>query len=260
MNFGLNNIEAVLYREYTQQLTMKSTLEAQIPHPSGGIVLRKSKAKDSPREAYYVYTHNGIRHSKRIHPDELAAYQNNIATLKEREAALIHTKEELIKIRKCMKSIHFDLTAYEQQLQTPSHPQAKQQPNVPYPEHLRHTTLAGIKVRSKSEALLVNLFFSYHVHFEYEKELQLGTTIFHPDFTITTLDGRIFYWEHLGMTEDPQYARSWARKNHIYMQNGISEGNGLIITRDTNGTFNAADAIFKIKLHNLSQFSTDNLP
>ena len=54
------------------------------------------------------------------------------------------------------------------------------------------------------------------------------------------------------MLEDPTYARNWARKHDLYMRNGISEGNGLIITRDTNGVFDAADALYKIKLHNLS--------
>lgn len=252
MSYGLNNIENTLYREYNHYRTMEASLRAKLIHTAGGIVMRKSKTADSPLEAYYVYKTNGRRHSKRIHPEELEACQNEIQTLKQREQALKHTKEQLTRIEKCMKAINFDPEAYEQQ-QKKTRVQPKQQNlNVPYPEHLRHNTLSGIKVRSKSEALLADLFFAFNVHFEYEKEIKLGNTTLYPDFTIIAPDGRVFYWEHLGMLENEDYARNWARKQAIYMRNGISEGNGLIITRDTNGIFDTEDAIYKIRLHNLS--------
>lgn len=251
MNYGLNSIEKMLHDAYTQHLSLQLALEQNLPHTAGGLRLFKSRKKGAPPDYYYIFRQGNQRCSKRIHPEDLKACQDEIQTLKEREQALKYTKEELAKIEKCMKAIHFDLDAYEKQQRTTIYT-ATQNTNVPFPENLRHNTLAGIKVRSKSEALLVNLFFSYNVHFEYEKEIKLGNTTFYPDFTITAPDERIFYWEHLGMLEDPTYARNWARKHDLYMRNGISEGNGLIITRDTNGVFDAADALYKIKLHNLS--------
>ena len=254
MNYGLSTLEKMLYNAYTQHLTLQKTLEENLPHTAGGLRLFKSRKKGAPPDYYYIYRQDNHRCSKRIHPDELEACQSEIQTLKEREQALKHAKDELAKIEKCMKSIHFDPNAYEKQL-LPATPTIMQNANVPYPEKLLHVTLAGIKVRSKSEALLVNLFFIYHVHFEYEKEIKLGNTKFFPDFTITAPDGRIYYWEHLGMLENEDYSLNWARKQAIYMRNGISEGNGLITTRDTKGIFNEEDAIYKIKLHNLSHNS-----
>ena len=54
------------------------------------------------------------------------------------------------------------------------------------------------------------------------------------------------------MLDDPIYAKNWANKNNTYIKNGISEGNGLIITRDINGVFDESDAILKIQSYHLS--------
>ncbi len=252
MNYGLYSIEEQLFAAYTHFTTLQNSLEAKLVHPSGGLRARKARRNPKATEFYYIYEKDNRRHSRRIHPEELEACQNEIQTLKDCEQALKYTKEQLAKIEKCMKAINFNPKAYEQRQKKPQTKSKQQNMNVPYPEHLRHNTLSGIKVRSKSEALLADLFFTFNVHFEYEKEIKLGNIIFYPDFTITAPDGRIFYWEHLGMLDDPTYARNWANKHNIYMRNGISEGNGLIITRDTNGTFDTDDVIYKIQLHNLS--------
>ena len=77
--------------------------------------------------------------------------------------------------------------------------------------------------------------------YEYEAQLRLpdGQTRY-PDFTIIDDDtGERYYWEHLGLLHNPDYANRWERKLAAYRAADIlpyEEGGGdagtLIITRD----------------------------
>ena len=70
--------------------------------------------------------------------------------------------------------------------------------------------------------------------------LNLGNRTVWPDFTIDiAATGDLFYWEHCGMLEDPEYRRKWALKLQAYRDAGIlpyNEGIGaagvLIVTED----------------------------
>ena len=65
----------------------------------------------------------------------------------------------------------------------------------------------------------------------------------YPDFTISdAARGVTYYWEHLGLLDDPQYRARWQRKLEEYQAAGIlphDEGGGesgtLIQTRDEPG-------------------------
>ena len=62
----------------------------------------------------------------------------------------------------------------------------------------------------------------------------------YPDFTIADhARGVKFYWEHLGLLQDPEYRKRWARKCEDYEKAGIrswekggGENGTLIETRD----------------------------
>ncbi len=106
-------------------------------------------------------------------------------------------------------------------------------------ESLLHLTANGEKVRSKSEALIAGLLNSYHIPYKYEEELLLEERTYYPDFTIRRpKDGKIFYWEHFGLVEDPEYARKMDRKIAEYRQSGISQWDNLIASYDTKGAIN----------------------
>ncbi|MDD2484330.1 MAG: hypothetical protein PHQ50_04850 [Eubacteriales bacterium] len=108
--------------------------------------------------------------------------------------------------------------------------------NSYYPEGLLHLTANGEKVRSKSEALIAGLLHSYHIPYKYEEELMLEERIYYPDFTIRRpKDGKIFYWEHFGLVEDPEYARKMDRKLSDYRQSGIAQWDNLIASYDMAG-------------------------
>lgn len=64
----------------------------------------------------------------------------------------------------------------------------------------------------------------------------------YPDFTIADhARGVTFYWEHLGMLDDPGYRARWEKKREEYLNSGIrlpddAAAEGVLIeTRDQPG-------------------------
>lgn len=111
-------------------------------------------------------------------------------------------------------------------------------------EGLIHLTERGDLVRSKSELVIADKLFARGVEYAYEQPLVLPNgRIRYPDFTIADhARGMTFYWEHLGLLDDPGYRSRWERKRAEYSDAGIKsheEGEGpvgtLIVTRDQPG-------------------------
>ena len=111
-------------------------------------------------------------------------------------------------------------------------------------EGLIHRTERGDIVRSKSELVIADKLHARGIDYAYEQPLVLrnGHTRY-PDFTIADdAMGVTFYWEHLGLLDDPGYRARWERKRAEYLACGIAphdEGGGpegtLIETRDEPG-------------------------
>ncbi|MBQ9016295.1 MAG: hypothetical protein IJ109_09310 [Firmicutes bacterium] len=115
--------------------------------------------------------------------------------------------------------------------------------NAPYeqsdykPWQKRHSTSRGLKVRSKSEALIIESLYHYHdIPHRYEQVQQIGNLIIAPDLTFEGYDHREFYLEHLGMMDDPEYAQRNFRKLASYYSIGLIPGDNLLLTFDRNGT------------------------
>ena len=113
--------------------------------------------------------------------------------------------------------------------------------NPYHPEGKIHITLGGLRVRSKSEALIAGILEAKKIPFRYEARLDLGNRYFYPDFTVLRKrDNAVFYWEHFGMLEDQNYAESAEEKLRAYRDNGLHPWNQLIITFDLeNGSLNS---------------------
>jgi hypothetical protein len=112
--------------------------------------------------------------------------------------------------------------------------------NPYHPEGLIHATLTGLRVRSKSEAIIAGLLETNKVPFRYEARLDLSTKdsnenkYVYPDFTVKRVsDGALFFWEHFGMTNNPDYLDSMQEKMAAYQRAGITPWNQLITTFDT---------------------------
>jgi hypothetical protein len=108
-------------------------------------------------------------------------------------------------------------------------------------EGLIHRTERGDLVRSKSEVIIADKLSARGVEYAYERPLPLPKgRVRYPDFTITDhARGVTFFWEHLGMLDNPGYMERWQRKLNEYLEAGIKPheaGGGpagtLIITRD----------------------------
>ncbi len=86
-------------------------------------------------------------------------------------------------------------------------------------------------MRSKSELVIADKLHARGIEFVYEQPLIFsnGRTRY-PDFTISDASrGVTFYWEHLGLLDDPQYRARWQRKLGEYRAAGIlphEEGGG----------------------------------
>lgn len=103
-----------------------------------------------------------------------------------------------------------------------------------YSENLIHKTTSGNRLRSKSEAMIQMILKKYHIPFRYECALQVGDTIFYPDFTIRhPRTGEEYYWENFGKMDDEKYARNTGGKLQMYIANGITPGVKLITTYET---------------------------
>lgn len=103
--------------------------------------------------------------------------------------------------------------------------------NYNYPEQLVHKTSSGILVRSKSESLIVMFLYMNKIPFRYECKLSLNETIIYPDFTIRhPKNGKVYYWEHFGMMDQPAYAKKTCSKLQLYISHGIVPSMQLITT------------------------------
>ena len=93
-------------------------------------------------------------------------------------------------------------------------------------------TLKGERVRSKSELIIADMLEKEKIPYRYECPVFLkGYGNVYPDFTVLNIKKRKeFYWEHMGMMDDPVYAEKAMKKIRTYEQNGYYAGLDLILT------------------------------
>lgn len=114
------------------------------------------------------------------------------------------------------------------------------EPYQKYQENLKYETDNGELVRSKSEVIIANILAknSEHLLYKYERPLEVmiagHTQTIHPDFTIINIHtGKITYWEHAGRMDDAKYADDFVKKMNIYTENGLFQGDDVIVTYET---------------------------
>jgi len=106
--------------------------------------------------------------------------------------------------------------------------------NPNHTEQLTHRTISGHIVRSKSEAMIDYALYMNHIPFRYECALTLGDITLYPDFTIKhPRTGKIYYWEHFGMMDEPAYYKSAYSKLQLYTSHKIIPTIQLITTFET---------------------------
>lgn len=91
----------------------------------------------------------------------------------------------------------------------------------------------GDKVRSKSELIISNALSHNHIPFKYEYPLLIKEKgiVLYPDFTLLNVRKRkIYYWEHLGMLDDPEYLNAAIKRLHLLEESGLMIGKKLLVT------------------------------
>ena len=100
------------------------------------------------------------------------------------------------------------------------------------PEAKIYDTRKGEKVRSKTEAILADLFLDLGIPYRYEQALPLSDRcIRYPDFTLLKKATREeIYLEHFGLIDDEEYRNNCLIKLDEYRNGGIYLGKNLLIT------------------------------
>lgn len=96
-------------------------------------------------------------------------------------------------------------------------------------------TFKGERVRSKSEVIIADTLNREGIPYRYEYPVCLRNVgNVYPDFLVLNIRLRQeFYWEHLGMMDEAEYAEKAIRKIASYEKNGIYPGENLILTFET---------------------------
>jgi len=103
--------------------------------------------------------------------------------------------------------------------------------NSKHPEHLTHKVGPDEYVRSKSEAMIAQAFKQHKIPYRYECKLMLGEIEIYPDFTLRhPRTGEVFYMEHFGLLDKPDYVKNMHSKLQLYTSYNIMPGINLILT------------------------------
>lgn len=232
-------------QKHLQEITDKARTGLSVV-PEGH--LRISKDKNKPRYYQCIDDNNGIyipRSNKEL-PKLLAQKTYNKIVMKKAETRLKQIEKILQnytddEIEKIYTSMHKE----RQSLVTPIEPTWDELLTKWYKEEYQGKefkegmpvilTEKGERVRSKSEKILADYFYRKNILYKYEKPLYLkGYGTVYTDFTfLSGKTGQEIYWEHEGMMDKQEYARTAVRKIESYQINNIYPGDRLILTFET---------------------------
>lgn len=228
--------------EFVRKLQLKKErLEKESKSfPEGFIVTSKRKGSKKT-EYYHRICLNGKRTQTYLSPAHNQEFINLL--LKKRHMMPEYNKE----IHMIEKTYNQWLPVARKILSGIEMPKTKFPPffseNSKKPEHLRYRTLREEVVRSISEKTIADTLYRYNLDYKYEKALQLGNTVIHPDFTIINpINGKTYYWEFLGLNTD-EYQKTWDFKLARYSENNISKENYLIVS--TMEEINSIEAVIR---------------
>jgi ATP-dependent exoDNAse (exonuclease V) alpha subunit len=93
----------------------------------------------------------------------------------------------------------------------------------------------GVTVSSKIELIIYQALQKSGLNFKYEFPLEIPGLPYkiHPDFTIYLQNGKIIYWEHLGMLDLRKYWNDWQERKGQFI--GDNKFDDLVTTDDLEG-------------------------
>ena len=99
-------------------------------------------------------------------------------------------------------------------------------------KYLKEMEIGGILFCSLY-TILAEKLYEFGLPFRYEEVMHFQNVDIAPDFTIRRADGKLFYWEHEGMTNSERYVNWQQRKAQLYAGVGIVPWDNLIVTYDS---------------------------
>jgi len=107
--------------------------------------------------------------------------------------------------------------------------------NPSFPEEKVFATKRGEFVRSKSEAMIADAYFDMGIPYKYDYPVEVEPGRYrYVDFAVLDVrNGKVFYHEHLGRVDDPDYLRKNMRKIKEYQRIKIFSGKNLMLTLET---------------------------
>jgi len=113
-----------------------------------------------------------------------------------------------------------------------------------HPENLKHTAMDGTRNRSKNELYIASRLDHHKLTYRWDTPTGIPGLFRAPDFTIKRKrDGKIIYWEHMGMMYDLESRIDYKNKLEEYEKAGIVPWDNLILTYDTRDGGLRADLI-----------------
>ncbi len=128
-----------------------------------------------------------------------------------------------------IKPFFIDNETYAQQWQS-----KKYESNRDFPKG-NYSTTKGEYVRSKSEVIIADILNSKNIPYHYEVPVKINSDLtFHPDFMCLNKRTRqVYYWEHCGKMDDPEYSGNLVKRLALYSQQNIIHGKNLILSMET---------------------------
>ena len=212
--------------------------------------LRISRSGGYPR--YYHVTDPGQPIGKYI-PQKEGAFVKKLAEKDYIETFLAYAKKELSELERLITSLSkknadkaFEKLSVDRRgllrpyiipdtMYAEEWIRAEYRTNQFMPERKIYDTKKGDKVRSKSEAILADMFYDLGTPYRYEAELKLKNgAVRYPDFTLLkTVTREEIYFEHFGLLDDEEYRTGCLKKMDEYRENGIYPGRNLLFSYET---------------------------
>lgn len=100
-----------------------------------------------------------------------------------------------------------------------------------FSDDLKSLSADGTEMRSLGELIIGGRLKHYGIPFRYEEAIDHPDISYVPDFTIVRpRDGKIIYWEHIGMVNDAGYMNRNKVKFNVYERYGIVPWENLIVS------------------------------
>ena len=198
---------------------------------TNGRYIRKSETKAIRALVQKRYNHNLKKQSM----SNLAAVKKCIAILRKTDISAENVMDSIPK--ELHRFINTDLR--EDKRRTEEWKSEVVVGSNPIKAEKTYVASDGTGVRSKSELIIAEALIAFKVPYFYERpffrfhEYDMGRirhNLF-PDFTcLNRKTGKTYYWEHLGMMDNPEYAAKNVRRIMEYAREGVYPGSELILS------------------------------